>query len=56
MLPLSQQEHVLLGVFDLVERTGAAPGPWEVNLGLGGGLTAGTGPKWIAKAIIGRTF
>ncbi len=56
LLPLSQQEHVLLGVFDLVERTGVAPGPWELNLGFGGGLTAGSGPKWIAKAIVGRSF
>lgn len=61
--PLHQQEHLLFGVVDLVERRSADAGrsaagssPWEVNLGFGGSLTDATGPHLIAKAIFGHSF
>ncbi len=54
--PLSAQEHLLLGVLDLVEPAGAPPSPWEVNVGVGAGLTGGSEPRWIVKAILGRGF
>ncbi len=65
LLPLHDQEHLLLGVVDLVDparRRDAASGspehasPWEVNLALGGALTTATGQRLVAKAIVGRSF
>jgi hypothetical protein len=64
-LPLQQQEHLLLGVVDLVdparpheavEGSPAHASPWEVNLAFGGSLTDATGTRLVAKAIIGRSF
>lgn len=56
LLPRREQEHVLLGVLDLAGRPGAGPSPWELNVGMGGALTAAEGPHLLAKAIVGRSF
>lgn len=65
LLPLHEQEHLLFGVIDIVDpaRRHGEPvqppvhaSPWEVNLALGGALTAATGQHLIAKAIVGRSF
>jgi hypothetical protein len=56
VLPVDEQEHVLLGVVDLVPRPPAQESPWELNLGIGGALTDAPGPHLVAKAIVGRSF
>jgi hypothetical protein len=53
---LQAQSHLLLATFDLLPRPGEPEGPWELNLGVGGGLTAETPQVLVAKAIVGRTF
>ena len=65
-LPVHEQEHLLLGVIDLVppprqDRGGRAGtteegSSWEVNLAVGGALTSATAQHFIAKTIIGRSF
>ena len=61
-LPVKEQEHLLLGVFDLVPPAGAAPAgspsraEWEVNLAVGGGLTSATGQHLVVKTILGRSL
>ena len=59
--PWARQEHVLFGVLDLKQPKGSSQdagedGGWELNLGVGRGLTAATGAQWIIKAIVGRAF
>lgn len=49
-------EHLAFLVFDLVPRAGAAPGPWELDVGVGAGLTDATPQHGIVKAIFGREF
>lgn len=50
-LPLSEQTHRLLGVFDLTRRIGEYL-DFSVNLGAGYNLS-GSGDRWLLKAIIG---
>jgi hypothetical protein len=66
--PKSEQDHLLLVTLDLAEPASngvatAAPKaerpesePWELNLGLGRGLTQATPQHWILKAIVGKAF
>lgn len=59
LLPLPEQEHLLFAAFDLEPPPGASPQdvfPWELNVGLGKALTQVTGPQWVVKAIVGRSF
>lgn len=56
--PPREQDHLLFAVFDLEPRSGA-PEPdssWELNVGLGAGLTPGTAQQWLAKVIVGHAF
>ncbi|HEY6002125.1 MAG TPA: hypothetical protein VIV57_04560 [Anaeromyxobacter sp.] len=62
-LPLREQEHLLLAVVDLEEPVRPAEeaadrrdSPWELNLGVGAGLTRGTPQHVFLKAIAGRSF
>ncbi|HET9554700.1 MAG TPA: hypothetical protein VFP50_17165 [Anaeromyxobacteraceae bacterium] len=63
-LPAREQEHLVLGVLDLVppreaegaEKAAAAAGEWELNVGVGAGLTRSTGQHLVVKAIVGRSF
>jgi len=52
----SQQEHTLYAAFDLAPPAGGPEPDWELNIGLGRGLTEGSPNAWIAKAIVGRSF
>jgi hypothetical protein len=64
--PKSEQDHLLFVTFDLTEAapstipTKATEEPeeddWELNVGLGRGLTDATPQKWILKAIFGKAF
>jgi hypothetical protein len=56
ILPPREEQQLLFGVFDLVAPKGAPESPWELDVGLGAGLTPGTAQKWIVKVIAGRTF
>ncbi len=59
LAPVSSQEHLLFGVFDLTPPAGSEPSPsgdWELNVGVGRALTEATGPQWIVKSIFGRAF
>ncbi len=52
------QEHLLFGTFDLVPphwREDEASA-WELNVGVGAGLTPETGRDVVVKAIVGRAF
>jgi hypothetical protein len=62
-LPWRDQEHLLLAVLDLEEPGGSAAGAserraaaWELNLGVGAGLTRSTAQHVLVKAIVGRSF
>ena len=62
-LPWRDQEHLLLAVVDLEEPGGSAGGAsdrrgsaWELNVGVGAGLTRGTAQHVLVKAIVGRAF
>jgi hypothetical protein len=48
--PLSDQQHIIFGAADL----NLSP-DWEVNFGLGRGLT-GTSEHWVVKSILGYRF
>jgi hypothetical protein len=67
--PIAEQDHLLFLTFDLAERasgiaSNAPPTPaketptepWELNLGLGCGLTEATPQHVILKAIVGKAF
>lgn len=54
--PWKQQEHLVFATFDLVPPVGHGESPWELNVGVGRGLTDGTPNHWIMKVIIGRSF
>jgi len=51
-----QQEHLMFAVLDWEAPEGQPAGPWELNLGVGRALTDVTPQRWIAKAIVGRSF
>jgi hypothetical protein len=54
----AEQEHLAFATFDLVEPVGrdGAKSPWELNLGVGAGLTEATPQHAIVKMIVGREF
>lgn len=55
--PWRAQDHVLFAAFDLESPPGSSEeSPWELNAGIGHGLTSGTAQDWIAKLILGREF
>ncbi len=65
--PQSEQDHLLFLTLDLAETASNSAagsqeskpedaGEWELNLGLGRGLTEATPQHWILKTIVGRAF
>jgi hypothetical protein len=55
--PLSEQEHLVFATFDLAQAAqSTVEQPWELNVGIGKGLTQATPQQWIAKAIVGYSF
>ncbi len=56
LLPIAQQEHLLMGVLDLAVPEGSALSAWEVNVAVGKSLTQALGEDWLVKTIIGRSF
>ncbi|HUL60197.1 MAG TPA: hypothetical protein VLU43_13025 [Anaeromyxobacteraceae bacterium] len=56
LAPVREQEHLLLAVFDLAAPPGAPPQEWELNVGVGAGLTPGTPQHSVVKVIFGREF
>jgi hypothetical protein len=54
--PLRDQAHYLFGVVDLVAAPGRPDPPIELNVALGGGVTAGADQAFIVKTIVGRSF
>ena len=51
-LPVRAQEHLVFATFDLEDEREE----WELNVGVGRGLTSGTPQEWVTKAIVGRAF
>jgi len=45
-----------VAVLDLAGVAGREPGPWELNLAAGGGVSAAADQKLVVKAILGRSF
>ncbi|BDG01265.1 hypothetical protein [Anaeromyxobacter oryzae] len=62
LLPVRDQEQLLFAVVDYARPSatpvteGRVASGWELNLGLGAGLTSVTGQHLVAKAIVGRSF
>jgi len=56
LLPFSRQPHYLLAVVDLAAAPGREPGPWELNLAAGGGVTSAADQQLLVKLIVGRAF
>jgi hypothetical protein len=57
LLPLRDGEHLALLTFDLEEPAGSrSESPWELELGVGAGLTEATPQHGIVKLIFGREF
>lgn len=55
--PIREQDHLVFATFDLAEPAESSiEQPWELNLGIGKGLTSVTPQQWILKAIVGRSF
>jgi hypothetical protein len=52
----SQWEQVLFAVVDLMPPRGGEEIPWELNLGVGKGLTSATPQQWVVKGIAGHSF
>lgn len=52
----SQWQQMLFAVVDLMPPHGGEESPWELNVGVGRGLTDATLQQWTAKAIIGRSL
>lgn len=55
ILPARAQQHLLFAVLDLAAPKGGSEA-WELDLGIGAGLTEATDRKWVVKAIVGRAF
>jgi hypothetical protein len=53
---LSAQSHLILAALDLVPLPGQAELPWELQVGMGGGLTGATPQRLVLKVIMGRSF
>ena len=51
-----QWEQILFAVADLLPPSGAEESPWELNLGVGKGLTAASPEHWVVKGIAGHSF
>ncbi len=49
-------QQMLFAVVDLLAPRGGEESPWELNVGVGRGLTGATPQQWTAKAIVGRSF
>lgn len=56
LLPFSRQAHYLLAVVDLAELPGREPGPWELDLAVGGGISTAADQQLLVKMILGRSF
>jgi hypothetical protein len=56
--PVSEQEHLVFAVFDLVPPPEDTPDadPWELDVGLGRSLTDATPQTWVAKVIVGHAL
>lgn len=55
--PIRNQDHLLFATFDLADPAESdVEQPWELNVGIGKGLTDVTPQQWIMKAIVGRAF
>lgn len=54
--PPSRQGHYLFGVLDLAGVPGREPGPWELNLAAGGGVSSTADQQFLVKVIVGRSF
>jgi len=52
----AQWEQVLFAAADLLPPAGAAESAWELNLGVGRGLTSASPQQWVVKAIAGHSF
>ena len=54
---LKDQEHIAYATLDLAAaKDGSHDSGWELNLGVGRGLTSGTSADWEVKSIVGRGF
>lgn len=49
-------QQMLFAVVDLLAPRGAEESPWELDVGVGRGLTGATPQQWTAKVIAGRSF
>ncbi len=56
ILPLREQEHLLLAAFDLAAPKDEPSTGWELNVGVGAGLTRATPQHAIVKLIVGRSL
>lgn len=56
LLGVHDQAQVTFAALDLEAPDGQPEGMWELNLGVGRSWTLATPQRWIAKAILGRTF
>jgi hypothetical protein len=56
LAPRSAQEHLVFAIFDLAPPKGVERGTWELDLGVGAGLTSATAQRAVLKAIVGRSF
>jgi hypothetical protein len=56
-MPLGGQDHLVFATFDLAQTAqSTVEQPFELNVGIGKGLTEATPQQWIAKAIVGYSF
>jgi hypothetical protein len=55
VLPAPEQQHLLFAVFDLAPAKGEVAS-WELDVGVGAGLTPATDRSWLAKVIVGHAF
>ncbi len=55
LLPVQEQQHLLFAVFDLAPAKGEVAS-WELDVGVGAGLTPATDRSWLAKVIVGHAL